>query len=189
MAERADNVRCDCEVTSATAGSGSAVEAYKGEGSLVAWDEWEQLKADAVARGSTHMRLNQLPADLGGASGASGGAVSGRLKSEKRVWVKVGEAVKGLKGDVGKALKKLEDGQSGLGDTSGCQSAAAQKELCDSWKKYVGDVSDRCGELGGLLERSGHDLHMLDSDVRAELDKIKLKYQDTEALGGQAKGR
>ncbi|MFJ9813679.1 hypothetical protein ACIRU3_00160 [Streptomyces sp. NPDC101151] len=155
----------------------------------MAWDEWEQLKANAVARGSTQMRLNQLPADLGGASGASGGAVSDRLKSEKKVWAKAGEDIKGLKDDVSKALTKLVDGQTGLGDTAGCQSAVAQYELFDSWKKYVGDVSGRCGELGGLLERSGHDLHMLDSDATAELDKIKLKHRDTEPVGGQVKDR
>ncbi|AVZ73711.1 hypothetical protein SLUN_17540 [Streptomyces lunaelactis] len=32
----------------------------------MAWDEWEQLKAQAAEKGSTGMRLNQLPADPGG---------------------------------------------------------------------------------------------------------------------------
>jgi hypothetical protein len=34
----------------------------------MAWDEWEQLKGDALKRqqSSTHMQLNQLPADQGG---------------------------------------------------------------------------------------------------------------------------
>ncbi|MFD9218527.1 hypothetical protein ACFWDI_00495 [Streptomyces sp. NPDC060064] len=32
----------------------------------MAWDEWEQLKAQAAEKGSTGMRLNQLPADAGG---------------------------------------------------------------------------------------------------------------------------
>ncbi|MFJ4624348.1 hypothetical protein [Streptomyces sp. NPDC088812] len=36
----------------------------------MAWDEWEQLKADAVEGGATRMRLNQIPADPGGGSGA-----------------------------------------------------------------------------------------------------------------------
>ncbi|MBN0044274.1 hypothetical protein JS756_09150 [Streptomyces actuosus] len=145
----------------------------------MAWDEWEQLKAEAAGRGSTRMRLNSIPSDPGG---DSRGGSSDRLKSDKKAWVKAGEDVTGLKDGVGKALTKLDDGQSGLGDTAGCRSAAAQKELYDSWKKYVGDVGGRCGELGGLLERSGHDLNMLDSDVEAELDKIKAKYQDTDPV-------
>ncbi|WP_030671853.1 hypothetical protein [Streptomyces cellulosae] len=32
----------------------------------MAWDEWEQLKAEAAQRGPTQMRLNQLPAEGGG---------------------------------------------------------------------------------------------------------------------------
>ncbi|MFF4572385.1 hypothetical protein [Streptomyces sp. NPDC001410] len=35
----------------------------------MAWDEWEQLKSEAAERRSTHMRLNQLPADGGGGGG------------------------------------------------------------------------------------------------------------------------
>ncbi|MER6571899.1 hypothetical protein ABT288_38420 [Streptomyces sp. NPDC001093] len=153
----------------------------------MSWDEWEQLKADAAARGgSARMQLNHVPDPV---SGGSSGVSSDRLKSDKKVWAKVGGDVKGVQDDVRKALGKLDDGQSGLGAGAGCESAAAQKELFDSWKKYVGDVSSRCGGLGGLLERAGHDLSMSDADVRAELEKIKLKYRDTDAVGGQAKGK
>ncbi|MFF5535023.1 hypothetical protein ACFY71_21485 [Streptomyces cinerochromogenes] len=143
----------------------------------MAWDEWERLKADAAARGSTGMQLNHVPSDPGG------------LKSDKKAWTKAGEDTKGLQDGIGKALGKLDDGQAGLGDTSGVQSAAAQQELYESWKKYVGDVKARCGELGGLMEKSGRDFAMTDAEVKAELDKINGKYHDTEAVGGQAKGR
>ncbi|WP_073948122.1 hypothetical protein [Streptomyces kebangsaanensis] len=153
----------------------------------MAWDEWERLKADAAARGSTQMQLNQFPADQG--QGSPGGAASADLKSGKRAWAKAGEDVKGLKDGIGKALTTLENGQAGLGDTSGCQSAAVQKELYDSWKKYVTGVSSRCGVLGGLLEQAGHDLAKPDSALKQELDALKVKYQDTEAVGGQAKGK
>ncbi|MGY4997409.1 hypothetical protein [Streptomyces sp. 900105245] len=149
----------------------------------MAWDEWEQLKAAAATRGSTRMQLNHIPMDPGG-SGASG-----KLKSQKKTWTMVGEDTKGLQDDIGKALGKLDDGQSGLGETSGCESVAAQKELYDSWKKYVAGVKGRCGELGGLMERSGHDLSKSDGEVRAELDRAAAKYKDTDAVGGQAKGR
>ncbi|WP_225836225.1 hypothetical protein [Streptomyces sp. NK08204] len=154
----------------------------------MSWDEWEQLKADAAARGSTHMQLNQAVAD-GSGGGPAPGAGAGRLQSDKKAWAQAGGDTNGLTDDVTKALTKLDSGQDGLGDTAGCQSAATQKELYDSWKKYVGDVSARCAELGGLLARSGTDLSMTDADVKAELDKLKLKYQDTEPVGGQASGR
>ncbi|MFI6929932.1 hypothetical protein [Streptomyces sp. NPDC050287] len=35
----------------------------------MAWEEWEQLKADVAERQPTQMQLNQLPADGGGSSG------------------------------------------------------------------------------------------------------------------------
>ncbi|QKW27243.1 hypothetical protein HUT11_14760 [Streptomyces seoulensis] len=146
----------------------------------MSWNEWEQLKADATARGSARMQLNHIPDGSGGA---------GKLRSDKKIWTMAGEDTKGLQGDIGKALGKLDDGQSGLGETPGCESAAAQKELYHSWKKYVADVKSRCGELGGLLERSGHDLSKSDAQVKAELDKIAAKYKDTDAVGGQTKDR
>ncbi|WP_030583069.1 MULTISPECIES: hypothetical protein [Streptomyces] len=147
----------------------------------MAWDEWEQIKADVAANGPTSMQLNQAP--------ASDGEASADLKSDKKAWVKAGEGVTGLKGGVDKALTKLGDGQTGLGDTAGCRSAAAQKEIYGSWKKYIGDVSSRCEALGGLLERSGHDLSKPDQAVMAELNRLKAQYQDTEAVGGHPKAK
>ncbi|MEV2210821.1 hypothetical protein AB0H86_04840 [Streptomyces sp. NPDC050997] len=41
----------------------------------MAWDEWEQLKADSAQRSSTHMQLNQLAADGGGGGGSSSNLV------------------------------------------------------------------------------------------------------------------
>ncbi|MEU3208817.1 hypothetical protein ABZ702_34105 [Streptomyces cyaneofuscatus] len=151
----------------------------------MAWDEWDQLKADAVASGSARMQLNHAPSE----GGTQAGAASWDLKSNKRAWVKAGEGVIGLKTGVGEALTKLADGQAGLGDTGGSRSAAAQKELYESWKRYVSDVSGRCGALGGLLQKAGHDLSKSDREVKAEVEKLEVKYKDTEAVGGQAKGR
>ncbi|MFJ9813479.1 hypothetical protein ACIRTB_35190 [Streptomyces sp. NPDC101158] len=145
------------------------------------WDEWEQLKTEVAERQSTSMRLNQLAPEPGG------GGASEDLKTDKRAWVKAGEGVTGLKEGVGKALTALDSGQAGLGDDKGIQSAAAQKELYDSWKKYVGDVKSRCDALGGLLQASGHDLTKPDESLVADLGALAAKYADTEAVGGQAK--
>ncbi|MFJ1788884.1 hypothetical protein ACIOML_31840 [Streptomyces anulatus] len=147
----------------------------------MAWDEWEQIKADVAV--SARMQLNQAPAE----GGFAGGSTSGDLKSNRKTWVKAGEGVAGLKGGVSKALTKLADVQTGLGETTGSQSAAAQKELYDSWKKYVSDVSGRCEALGGLLRGAGHDLSKSDEEAKAELEKLKVKYEDSEPVGGQAK--
>ncbi|MGW7359172.1 hypothetical protein ACWGI0_21715 [Streptomyces sp. NPDC054802] len=149
----------------------------------MAWDQWEQLKAEAVEWQSTQMQLNQA------AGPGGGGGASDRLKSDKKAWVKVGEGTGRLDEPIGTALTKLGDGQAGLGDIRGCQSAAAQRELYDSWNRYVKDVRERCKSLGGLLESSGHSLSKADATLKSELDAIKAKYKDTEAVGGQAKGQ
>ncbi|MEU2183676.1 hypothetical protein [Streptomyces thermolilacinus] len=153
----------------------------------MSWDEWEQLKTEAAERQSSRMRLNQVPAS--GPSGGDGGGSSGDLRTRKQAWIRAGEGVKGLKADISEGLKKLEAGQSGVADTTGCQSAAAQKELYESWKAYVGKVSGRCGTVGGLLERAGSDLAMTDKAIEEEFAKVRAQYQDTEPVGGQAKGR
>ncbi|WMX46710.1 hypothetical protein RGF97_20360 [Streptomyces roseicoloratus] len=134
------------------------------------WDEWEQLKAETAARQSPSMRLNQV-------APAPGGGYSEDLKTDKRAWVKAGEGVT-------TPLTKLETGQAGLGDGQGIQSAAAQKELYDSWKKCLGDAHGRCEALGGLLRKSGRDLTKTDDAVEQDMDALAKRYTDTEAVGG-----
>jgi hypothetical protein len=41
--------------------------------------------------------------------------------------------------------------------------------------------------LGGLLQKAGHDLSKTDQQAEAELEKLKVKYGDTDPVGGQAK--
>jgi len=155
------------------------------------WDEWEQIKADVineqpVTNGQpVPMRLNQVPVD----PGSSVDTVTGGLKSSKKAWVTAGEGVGSLRGSISTALTKLEDGQAGLGTVTGCLSAAAQKDVYDSWRKYATSVSERCGSLQKLLEQVGHDQLMTDEAVRDEISRLKLKYADTDVLGGQAEAR
>lgn len=56
----------------------------------MAWDEWEQLKAQAAERHSTKMELNQLPADPGGSGG--GDSPQGDLRVNQKDLAAVGDA-------------------------------------------------------------------------------------------------
>ncbi|MFE9630561.1 hypothetical protein [Streptomyces sp. NPDC006463] len=151
----------------------------------MAWDEWEKIKADVTDQQSVAMRLNHVPVEP--SSGPS--AVTGGLKSSQKAWSTAGQGVGSLRQSIGTALTKLEDGQAGLGATTGCLSAAAQKEVYDSWKKYAESVSERCGSLQSVLEQVGRDVLTTDEAVNAEMHKLNVKYADTDAVGGQAKGR
>ncbi|MFE1861684.1 hypothetical protein [Streptomyces anandii] len=152
----------------------------------MAWEEWEQLKAVALERRSTQMRLNQLPADQGGTSG--GGAV-GDLRSDRAAWAKAGEEVGSLRSHVSKALAKLDEGQKGLGSDSGCQTATAQREVHASWERYVKAVTGRCGKLAGLLDQVGRDQLRTDEAIKSEIQALTLAYEDTPAVGAGSEGR
>ncbi|MEV7443669.1 hypothetical protein AB0O22_21455 [Streptomyces sp. NPDC091204] len=151
----------------------------------MAWDEWEQIKTGA-GEGHVGMRLNHVPSDPGTGSPS---AVTGGLQSSKKAWTTAAEGVGSLRATIGTALTKLENGQTGIGSTAGCLSAAAQKDVYDSWKKYAESVSERCGALQGVLDQVGRDVLTTDEGVRAEMDRLNHTYADTDAVGGQAKGR
>ncbi|MFI9254132.1 hypothetical protein [Streptomyces sp. NPDC053069] len=154
----------------------------------MAWEEWEQLKAAAAERHSTRMRLDQLPCDQNSTSPSVGGA-SGRLRSDKKAWSLAGEGVGDLRDNIGKALKKLENSQTGLGKGSGCLTAAAQKSVHDSWERRVKDIGELCDGLVGVLEKVGHDQLRTDEAIKAEIAGLKVHSEDTSAAGGTGKGR
>ncbi|MCX4503474.1 hypothetical protein [Streptomyces anulatus] len=151
----------------------------------MAWDEWEQIKVDVADQKSTAMQINHLPVE----PGPSASAVTGGLKTNQKAWLTAGEGIGSLRKGAGTALTKLEDGQTGLGSETGCLSAAAQREVYASWKRYVENVSKRCGSLQGILGQVGHDQLKTDEAVKAEMKMLRLRYADTDATGGQAKGR
>ena len=146
----------------------------------MAWDEWEQLKTAAANRHSAHIQLNHVPSAPGG---------PGTLVSNKPAWSKAGQAVGSLSGSISTALGKLTDGQKGLVAETGCQTSGAQKEVHDSWDRYVKAVSGRCGRLSDLLDKVGNDQLKTDEAVKAEIGNLKVVYADTPAVGGQNKGR
>ncbi|GAA2293683.1 hypothetical protein SVIO_072320 [Streptomyces violaceusniger] len=135
--------------------------------------EWTQLKQNAAGR----MKLD------GAEKESSGGA--GDLKSSKAAWRKAGEGVGSLREGIRKALTELDEGQKGLGKDAGCQTAAAQRAVLESWMRYAKDVSKRCGELRKAMEQTGHDHANIDQAVKDEVDKLKAKYEDTPAVGGR----
>ncbi|MFI6404984.1 hypothetical protein [Streptomyces sp. NPDC050548] len=155
----------------------------------MAWEEWKQLKATAVDRHFARMQLNSLPMDPGGGGTSSADTPSGRLRSDKAAWSKAGEGVGSLSENISRALAKLADGQKGLGKDSGCLTAAAQRDVYGSWERYVKDVSGRCDALAGLLEKVGNGQVRTDEAIKAEIAELKVQYEDTPAVGGQAGGR
>uniref|UniRef100_A0AAU3GRW1 Uncharacterized protein n=1 Tax=Streptomyces sp. NBC_01401 TaxID=2903854 RepID=A0AAU3GRW1_9ACTN len=154
----------------------------------MAWDEWEQLKQDASRQSSTPTQLEQHPAgEVPGPTPAGGG--SGGLKSSRQAWNRAGEGVGSLREGIGKALNRLEDGQHGLAGETGCLAAGAQKDVYESWVRYVKAVNERCGGVKKVLEKAGRDLLTTDEAVRPSFGAIDTAYADTPAVGGRNPGR
>lgn len=148
----------------------------------MAWDEWEQLKSAAAEQQPAQMQLNQVPLEPGGSG-------TGTLVSNKPTWTKAGHDVGSLRDDISEAMGKLEEGQKGLGEDTGCLTAGAQRDVRDSWVRYVRSVSGRCGKLSALLEKAGDDQLKTDEAIEVEIGNLKVAYADTPAVGGQEKGR
>jgi uncharacterized protein YukE len=148
----------------------------------MAWDEWEQLKTAAAERQSTHMQINHVAPEPG--VGGPGGSApkTGTLRSDRSTWSKAGVDVGSLQESIGKALRKLSEGQTGLGEAAGIQTAAAQKAVYDSWERRVTDISDLCGGLAEVLEKTGNDQLRTDQAIEAEIAKLK-------SGSGSVKGR
>ncbi len=155
----------------------------------MAWEEWEQLKATAIDRHSARMQLNSLPMDPGGGGTSSAGTPSGKLRSDKKAWSAAGEGVGELRDTAGKALTKLEDGQTGLDKGSGCLTAAAQKGVYDSWERRVKDISELCDGLAGVLEKAGNDQLRTDQSIKAEIAKLRVRSEGGSVADGSGKGR
>ncbi|MBQ0828646.1 hypothetical protein [Streptomyces tagetis] len=151
----------------------------------MAWEEWEQLKAAAAERQSAHTQLNQLPADQGGTSpSATYGPPSGRLRSDKTAWSKAGEGLGELRTGMGKALKKLEDAQTGLDKKGAFLTATAQLGVFDSWERRAKDIGEWCDGLAGVLEKTGNDQLRTDEAIRAEIAALSAGGQDGSASHG-----
>ncbi|AQA14359.1 hypothetical protein HUF15_43125 [Streptomyces samsunensis] len=148
--------------------------------------EWEQMKREAS--GETGMSL--ASADNKPNWGQGG---SGNLKSSKNAWTTAAGGVGKLRGDIKTALTKLEEEQTGLGAGSksggGIESAAAQRELYSSWKRYLNGVSGRCGAIQDRLERAGDHHYKNDEAIKGAFDGLDGLYKDTKPVGGESRGR
>ncbi|GAA0488031.1 hypothetical protein ABZ951_04780 [Streptomyces sp. NPDC046215] len=143
--------------------------------------EWAQLKHETSA--GDGMQL----AGTGGTPGWDKSA-SGGVKSGKNAWNTAGDGVGRLGGNVKQALTALEQGQKGTG-AQGVHSAAAQREVYQSWKRYLDGMAGRCAALKERLEKAGNHQYKGDQQIMEAFDEMKNRYKDTPDVGGRAGGR
>ncbi|MEU0392883.1 hypothetical protein ABZ208_08945 [Streptomyces sp. NPDC006208] len=125
----------------------------------MAWDEWEQIKADVASRPSTGTRLNQL--DGGGGSGGGPALFGPDLAStpaqkkaaansiEKHLEPGTGTAGNVAEESTGAAVREF-----GPKDGHGWDTASALKKAHQAWEKQVKVLMDRLASEKFALRRT-----------------------------------
>ncbi|MFR9800381.1 hypothetical protein ACL02U_31455 [Streptomyces sp. MS06] len=152
----------------------------------MAWDEWEQLKAEAADRHTARMQIDHV-APVEDNSGTS--SVTGGVKSTKKAWISAGEGVHTQREALDNVTGRLSDGQKSLGEDEGCQTAVAQRKVYGSWNQYAHGLATKCDALQKVLEQTGHDLLLTDDSVKTALNQINTEFKDTPAVGGHGGDR
>ncbi|MET9420042.1 hypothetical protein ABZY06_04785 [Streptomyces sp. NPDC006540] len=135
----------------------------------MAWDEWEQIRADAADRQSTQMQLNPS-APAGGGSSAPDLAASpaAKKKAAQAIEEEVEPGVRtgGMHADesTNAAVKEF-----GARDGYGWDTSGALKKAHETWGKQVKVLLDRLASEKYALSRTGIDFKSNEIDITAQL--------------------
>lgn len=132
----------------------------------MAWDEWEQLKADALARRQNTMRLDSA------AGPGTGGAPD--LKTNK---AGNDAAVKVLQGEIPQGTDKAgshadESTSAAVREFSGWQTGSGLKDAHAEWELQVKNLKARLGQDRAALEGSHEHLQYVDYGVGSRTAQI-----------------
>lgn len=143
-----------------------AVARVAGEGVCMAWDEWEQVKAQVAERHTARLQLNSLPGEGGHADPSGGGGGAGTLRHKGGPWTKAAGTAGDLQTGTITAkvdLRRAHDGTSGGLD--GLSSLGALKSVLTSWDERLGRVREECGSLEPKLRQVAVDFAEVDAEV------------------------
>ncbi|MFF6999957.1 hypothetical protein ACFY93_34200 [Streptomyces sp. NPDC008313] len=120
----------------------------------MAWDEWEQLKAQAAAgQEPTHMRLNQLEPGPGGGR-VTDPAKYGDLKVSQGDLAKIGDHAFTLYNHLwDKGRSAVSSSQKAAGDltTQGFALGAALDHVSTRWDEQLGSLRDACAHISNHM--------------------------------------
>ncbi|MEE1761619.1 hypothetical protein [Streptomyces sp. SP18BB07] len=117
----------------------------------MAWEEWEQLKAEAAERQSTHMQLNQVE---GGGGSSALPEKFGVLKANQTDLSKIGKIAHTLYNDLwDKARVAVPSSDSAAGDLSkqGFALGAGLKHVSTRWEEQLKSLRDAVAHISNHM--------------------------------------
>ncbi|MER6064295.1 hypothetical protein ACQPXS_32910 [Streptomyces sp. CA-142005] len=123
----------------------------------MAWDEWEQLKSDALARqqgGAAHMQLNHVPDDPGGGS-ATVPSQTGDLKVTQHDLTKIGSEAHTLYNQLwDKARLSNTSVDSAAGDLTkqGFALGSGLQHVSNKWDTQLNSLLDACAQISNHMQ-------------------------------------
>ncbi|MFJ5264640.1 hypothetical protein ACIQAC_29700 [Streptomyces sp. NPDC088387] len=115
----------------------------------MAWDEWEQLKAEAAERQSTQMRLNQLD------PGDNSPSYYGDLKVANASLTKISKSAHDLYNALwDKARVAIPSSDSAAGDLSkqGFALGGGLQHVSNRWDQQLKSLMDACAQITNHLQ-------------------------------------
>ncbi|MDQ8706840.1 hypothetical protein RCO28_30870 [Streptomyces sp. LHD-70] len=120
----------------------------------MAWDEWEQLKAEAAEKHSTGMQLNGV--DTGGlGSGAPSGSDVGVLAVSQKDLAAIGNEAFQLYNRLWDRARSAGDSSGTTGSdlsTQGFAIGSALTHVSNRWDKQLKSLMDACAHISNHLE-------------------------------------
>ncbi|WP_225831628.1 hypothetical protein [Streptomyces sp. NK08204] len=117
----------------------------------MAWDEWEQLKAEAASRQSARMQLNSIPAEPGG----GGTGAYGDLKVHDKDLAAVGNAARELHKDFGDVSDRARLSSMSVVDSmkksDGFQLGEAMDHVAVHWVDQAQSLLDATAHIANHL--------------------------------------
>ncbi|MFE4796618.1 amino acid ABC transporter permease [Streptomyces sp. NPDC056708] len=141
----------------------------------MAWDEWEQLKAQAFERHTTHMQINSVRGEGGYAEPSGSGGGTGTLKHKGGPWTQAAGTADGLQTSTISAkvdLRRAHDGTAG--GLAGLSSLGALTSVLTSWDERLGRVREECSSLEPKLRQVAVELAEVDAEVGARAKAVAV---------------
>ncbi|MFJ4696261.1 hypothetical protein [Streptomyces sp. NPDC088766] len=143
----------------------------------MAWEEWEQLKAEAAAGGTPHMQLNQLDPGSGPVRPAPDPGQYGELRAGQSDLANIGSHAFDLYNDLwDKGRRAVPTSESAAGKLTGGGFAlgSALRHVALRWDEQLGSLRDACAHISNHMTVTKK-LHADDDHyIRRQMSSIDL---------------